>query len=149
MIDGNCLLNPSKRNSKRSVLTISAGLLFGLALSSVAHANDHKILGVIAMPRNETNDLALKIPVCRIVKRIQLTADHGDIELSGASVYFKTARSASQSLNVPSSIKEGQTTGWININSDNDNKRCVSKITFSGHTVNSSDMARLKVIGDD
>ncbi|EAP0352606.1 DUF2541 family protein, partial [Salmonella enterica subsp. enterica serovar Typhimurium] len=26
---------------------------------------------------------------------------------------------------------------------------CVSKITFSGHTVNSSDMARLKVIGDD
>lgn len=69
--------------------------------------------------------------------------------LSGASVYFKTARSASQSLNVPSSIKEGQTTGWININSDNDNKRCVSKITFSGHTVNSSDMARLKVIGDD
>lgn len=47
----------------RSVLTISAGLLFGLALSSVAHANDHKILGVIAMPRNETNDLALKIPV--------------------------------------------------------------------------------------
>ncbi|EDN6953532.1 DUF2541 family protein [Salmonella enterica] len=133
----------------RSVLTISAGLLFGLALSSVAYANDHKILGVIAMPRNETNDLALKIPVCRIVKRIQLTADHGDIELSGASVYFKTARSASQNLNVPSSIKEGQMTGWININSDNDNKRCVSKITFSGHTVNSSDMARLKVIGDD
>lgn len=78
----------------RSVLTISAGLLFGLALSSVAHANDHKVLGVIAMPRNETNDLTLKIPVCRIVKRIQLTADHGDIELSGASVYFKTARSA-------------------------------------------------------
>ncbi|WP_176265114.1 DUF2541 family protein, partial [Salmonella enterica] len=29
----------------RSVLTISASLLFGLALSSVAHANDHKILG--------------------------------------------------------------------------------------------------------
>ncbi len=92
----------------RSVLTISVGLLFGLALSSVAHANDHKILGVIAMPRNETNDLALKIPVCRIVKRIQLTADHGDIELSGASVYFKTARSASQSLNVPSSIKKAR-----------------------------------------
>ncbi|EHN4351286.1 DUF2541 family protein, partial [Klebsiella pneumoniae] len=33
--------------------------------------------------------------------------------------------------------------------SDNDNKRCVSKITFSGHTVNSSDMATLKIIGDD
>ncbi|WP_257603906.1 DUF2541 family protein, partial [Escherichia coli] len=46
-------------------------------------------------------------------------------------------------------IKEGQTTDWININSDNDNKRCVSKITFSGHTVNSSDMATLKIIGDD
>ncbi|MDF4191809.1 DUF2541 family protein, partial [Ligilactobacillus salivarius] len=42
--------------------------------------------------------------------------------------------------------------GWgsgFNINSDNDNKRCVSKITFSGHTVNSSDMATLKIIGDD
>ncbi|EFA7658772.1 DUF2541 family protein, partial [Escherichia coli] len=26
---------------------------------------------------------------------------------------------------------------------------CVSKITFSGHTVNSSDMATLKIIGDD
>lgn len=149
IIDGNCLLSPSKRNSMRSVLTISASLFLGLALSSVAHANDHKVLGVIVMPRNETNDLTLKIPVCRIVKRIQLTADHGDVELSGASVYFKTAHSASQNLNVPSSIKEGQTTGWIAINSDNDNKRCVSKMTFSGHTVNSSDMARLKVIGDD
>ncbi|WP_250216635.1 DUF2541 family protein, partial [Escherichia coli] len=52
-------------------------------------------------------------------------------------------------LNIPSKIKEGQTTDWININSDNDNKRCVSKITFSGHTVNSSDMATLKIIGDD
>lgn len=143
------LIEPVKEKFYAICVNDSAGLLFGLALSSVAHANDHKVLGIIAMPRNETNDLALKIPVCRIVKRIQLTADHGDIELSGASVYFKTARSASQSLNVPSSIKEGQTTGWININSDNDNKRCVSKITFSGHTVNSSDMARLKVIGDD
>ena len=98
---------------------------------------------------DETNDLALKLPVCRIVKRIQLSADHGDLQLSGASVYFKAARSASQSLNIPSEIKEGQTTDWININSDNDNKRCVSKITFSGHTVNSSDMATLKIIGDD
>jgi len=106
-------------------------------------------MGVIAMPRNETSDLALKMPVCRVVKRIQLTADHGDVELSGASVYFKTAKSASQSLSVPSSLKEGQTTDWININSDNDNKRCVAKITFSGHTVNSSDMATLKIIGDD
>ena len=121
----------------------------GLLLSSAAHANDHKVLGVIAMPRNETNDLTLKLPVCRVVKRIQLTADHGDLQLSGASVYFKAARMSSQSLNVPSSIKEGQTTNWININSDNDNKRCVKKITFSGHTVNSSDMATLKIIGDD
>ncbi|WP_348235887.1 DUF2541 family protein, partial [Salmonella enterica] len=65
-------------------------LLFGLALLRGAHAHDHNILGVIARPRNETTDLALKIPVCRIVKRFQLPADHGDIELSGASVYFKT-----------------------------------------------------------
>ena len=133
----------------KSVLTLSASLLMGLLLSSAAHANDHKVLGVIAMPRNETNDLTLKLPVCRVVKRIQLTADHGDLQLSGASVYFKAARMSSQSLNVPYSIKEGQTTNWININSDNDNKRCVKKITLSGHTVNSSDMATLKIIGDD
>ena len=133
----------------KSVFTISASLAISLMLCCTAQANDHKILGVIAMPRNETNDLALKLPVCRIVKRIPLSADHGDLQLSGASVYFKAARSASQSLNIPSEIKEGQTTDWININSDNDNKRCVSKITFSGHTVNSSDMATLKIIGDD
>ncbi|ENQ2996305.1 DUF2541 family protein [Escherichia coli] len=133
----------------KSVFTISASLAISLMLCCTAQANDHKILGVIAMPRNETNDLALKLPVGRIVKRIQLSADHGDLQLSGASVYFKAARSASQSLNIPSEIKEGQTTDWININSDNDNKRCVSKITFSGHTVNSSDMATLKIIGDD
>ncbi|EEQ8109080.1 DUF2541 family protein [Escherichia coli] len=125
----------------KSVFTISASLAISLMLCCTAQANDHKLLGVIAMPRNETNALALKLPVCRIVKRIQLSADHGDLQLSGASVYFKAARSASQSLNIPSEIKEGQTTDWININSDNDNKRCVSKITFSGHTVNSSDMA--------
>lgn len=111
----------------KSVFTISASLAISLMLCCTAQANDHKLLGVIAMPRNETNDLALKLPVCRIVKRIQLSADHGDLQLSGASVYFKAARSASQSLNIPSEIKEGQTTDWININSDNDNKRCVSK----------------------
>lgn len=130
-------------------LSLAASLMLGMLLTSTAQANDHKVMGVIAMPRNETSDLALKMPVCRVVKRIQLTADHGDIDLSGASVYFKTAKSASQSLSVPSSLKEGQTTDWININSDNDNKRCVAKITFSGHTVNSSDMATLKIIGDD
>lgn len=130
-------------------LSLAASLILGMLLTSTAQANDHKVMGVIAMPRNETSDLALKMPVCRVVKRIQLTADHGDIDLSGASVYFKTAKSASQSLSVPSSLKEGQTTDWININSDNDNKRCVAKITFSGHTVNSSDMATLKIIGDD
>ncbi len=130
-------------------LSLAASLILGMLLTSTAQANDHKVMGVIAMPRNETSDLALKMPVCRVVKRIQLTADHGDIDLSGASVYFKTAKSVSQSLSVPSSLKEGQTTDWININSDNDNKRCVAKITFSGHTVNSSDMATLKIIGDD
>jgi len=133
----------------KKMLTLSASLVLGILLSSTAQANDHKVMGVIAMPRNETSDLALKMPVCRVVKRIQLTADHGDIDLSGASVYFKTAKSASQSLSVPASLKEGQTTDWININSDNDNKRCVAKITFSGHTVDSSDMATLKIIGDD
>lgn len=143
------LLLPSKRNSMKSVLSLSACLLLGLLLSGTAQANDHKVLGMVAMPRNETNDLTLRIPVCRVVKRIQLTADRGDIQLSGASIYFKAIRSASQSLNVPSVIREGQTTGWININSDNDNKRCASKITFSGHTINSSDMATLKVTGDD
>lgn len=79
-----------------------------LMLCCTAQANDHKLLGAIAMPRNETNDLALKLPVCRIVKRIQLSADHGDLQLSGASVYFKAARSASQSLNIPSEIKKGK-----------------------------------------
>ncbi len=111
----------------KSVITISASPAISLMLCCTAQANDHKILGVIAMPRNETNDLALKLPVCRIVKRIQLSADHGDLQLSGASIYFKATRSASQTLNIPSEIKEGQTTDWININSDNDNKRCVSK----------------------
>ena len=120
---------PTKRILMKSVFTLSASLAISLMLCCTAQA--------------------LKLPVCRIVKRIQLSADHGDLQLSGASVYFKAARSASQSLNIPSEIKEGQTTDWININSDNDNKRCVSKITFSGHTVNSSDMATLKIIGDD
>jgi len=133
----------------KTLLSLATALALGMLLTSTAQANDHKVMGVIAMPRNETSDLALKMPVCRVVKRIQLTADHGDIDLSGASVYFKTAKSASQSLSVPSSLKEGQTTDWININSDNDNKRCVAKITFSGHTVNSSDMSTLKIIGDD
>lgn len=82
----------------KSVFTLSASLAISLLLCCTAQANNHKILGVIAMPRNETNDLALKLPVCRIVKRIQLTADHGDLQLSGAAVYFKAARSASQSL---------------------------------------------------
>ncbi|MDN8559120.1 DUF2541 family protein [Citrobacter werkmanii] len=124
-------------------------LLAGLLLSLTAQANDHKTLGVVAMQRNATNDLTLKIPACRVVKRLQLSAEHGDIHLSGATVYFKAAKSSNQTLNVPSSVKEGATTDWININSDNDNKRCVSKISFSGNTVNSSDMATLKVFGDD
>ena len=47
----------------KSVFTISASLAISLMLCCTAQANDHKILGVIAMPRNETNDLALKLPV--------------------------------------------------------------------------------------
>lgn len=90
----------------KSVITISASLAISLMLCCTAQANDHKILGVIAMPRNETNDLALKLPVCRIVKRIQLSADHGDLQLSGASIYFKATRSASQTLNIPSEIND-------------------------------------------
>ncbi|MBA7931898.1 DUF2541 family protein [Klebsiella sp. RHBSTW-00215] len=133
----------------KSLIHISTGLLLTTALVASVSANDHKILGVVAMPRNETNDLTLKLPVCRVIKRIQLTTDRGDVQLSGATVYFKASNSASQSLNVPSTIKQGTTTNWININSDNDNKRCVKKIAFSGHTINSSDMASLKIIGDD
>ena len=133
----------------KSLIHISAGLLLSAALITSDSANDHKILGVVAMPRNETNDLTLKLPVCRVIKRIQLTADRGDIQLSGATVYFKASNSASPNLSVPSTIKEGATSDWININSDNDNKRCVKKIAFSGHTINSSDMASLKIIGDD
>lgn len=133
----------------KSLIHISAGLFLSATLATSASANDHKILGVVAMPRNETNDLTLKLPICRVIKRIQLTADRGDVQLSGATVYFKVSNSTSQSLSVPSTIKEGETTGWININSDNDNKRCVKKIAFSGHTINSSDMASLKIIGDD
>lgn len=129
----------------KPLFRISAGLILGLSFITSAAANDHKILGVVAMPRNETNDLTLKLPVCRVVKRIQLSAERGDVQLSGATVYFKASRGASHTLNVPAGIKEGS----ININSDNDSKRCVKKIAFSGHTVHSSDMASLKIIGDD
>ncbi|CAM3110828.1 DUF2541 family protein [Klebsiella quasipneumoniae subsp. quasipneumoniae] len=132
-----------------SLFRLSAGLILSVSVITSAAANDHKILGVIAMPRNETNDLTLKLPVCRVVKHIQLSAERGDIQLSGATVYFKASHGASHTLNVPAGIKEGHTTGWISLNSDNDNKRCVKKIAFSGHTVNSSDMASLKIIGDD
>ena len=47
----------------KSVFTISASLAISLMLCCTAQANDHKLLGVIAMPCNETNDLALKLPV--------------------------------------------------------------------------------------
>ena len=43
----------------KSVFTLSASLAISLLLCCTAQANNHKILGVIAMPRNETNDLAL------------------------------------------------------------------------------------------
>ena len=92
----------------KSLIHIPVGLLFSAALITSASANDHKILGVVAMPRNETNDLTLKLPVCRVIKRIQLTADRGDIQLSGATLYFKASNSASQNISVPSTIQEGQ-----------------------------------------
>ncbi len=66
----------------KSVFTISVSLAIGLMLCCAAQANDHKILDVISMTRNETNDPALQCPVCRVVKHIQLTADHGDLQLS-------------------------------------------------------------------
>ncbi|BAS37279.1 TPA: DUF2541 family protein [Klebsiella variicola] len=133
----------------KPLFRLSAGIILGLSFITSAAANDHKILGVVAIPRNETNDLTLKLPICRVVKRIQLSAERGDIQLSGATVYFKASRGASHSLSVPAGINEGSTTGWITLNSDNDSKRCVKKIAFSGHTVHSSDMASLKIIGDD
>ena len=77
----------------KSLIHISAGLFLSAALITSASANDHKILGIVAMPRNETNDLTLKLPVCRVIKRIQLTADRGDVQLSGATVYFKASNS--------------------------------------------------------
>ena len=58
----------------KPLFRISAGLILGLSFITSAAANDHKILGVVAMPRNETNDLTLKLPVCRVVKRIQPNA---------------------------------------------------------------------------
>ena len=58
----------------KSLFRLSAGLILSVSVITSAAANDHKILGVIAMPRNETNDLTLKLPVCRVVKRIQLSA---------------------------------------------------------------------------
>lgn len=111
----------------KSLFRLSAGLILSVSVITSAAANDHKILGVIAMPRNETNDLTLKLPVCRVVKRIQLSAERGDIQLFGATVYFKASHGASRTLNVPAGIKEGNTTGWITLNNDNDNKRCVKK----------------------
>ncbi len=90
----------------KSLYRLSVGLILGVSFITSAAANDHKILGVIAMPRNETNDLTLTLPVCRVVKRIQLSADRGDVQLSGATVYFKASRGASHTLNVPAGIKE-------------------------------------------
>ena len=78
----------------KSLYRLSVGLILGVSFITSAAANDHKILGVIAMPRNETNDLTLTLPVCRVVKRIQLSADRGDVQLSGATVYFKASRGA-------------------------------------------------------
>lgn len=102
--------NPSNNQEilMKSLIHISAGLFLSATLVASASANDHKILGVVAMPRNETNDLTLKLPICRVIKRIQLTADRGDVQLSGVTVYFKVSNSTSQSLSVPSTIKKGK-----------------------------------------
>ena len=75
----------------KSLIHISAGLFLSAALITSASANDHKILGIVAMPRNETNDLTLKLPVCRVIKRIQLTADRGDIQLPARRCTLKPA----------------------------------------------------------
>ena len=56
----------------KSVFTISASLAISLMLCCTAQANDHKILGVIAMPRNETNDLALKLKKLRYVLSVAI-----------------------------------------------------------------------------
>lgn len=64
-------------------------------------------------------------------------------------VYFKVSCGVSYMLNVFVGIKEGSIIGWININSDNDNKCCVKKIVFFGYMVYFLDMVLLKIIGDD
>lgn len=46
----------------KSLYRLSVGLILGVSFITSAAANDHKILGVIAMPRNETNDLTLTLP---------------------------------------------------------------------------------------
>ena len=85
--------NPSNNQEilMKSLIHISAGLFLSATLVASASANDHKILGVVAMPRNETNDLTLKLPICRVIKRIQLTADRGDVQLSGQRCTSKSA----------------------------------------------------------
>ncbi|MCL0296281.1 DUF2541 family protein, partial [Escherichia coli] len=40
----------------KSLYRLSVGLILGVSFITSAAANDHNILGVIAMPRNETND---------------------------------------------------------------------------------------------
>ncbi|EOI3445890.1 DUF2541 family protein [Cronobacter turicensis] len=83
-----------------------------LLLSVSAQAKSHKARGVPGIAHNETNDLALKILLCR--GETQVT-ERGDIHLSDATVYFRMAKSRSQTLNAQSGIRKGKTTSWTEL----------------------------------
>ncbi|MGQ7170318.1 DUF2541 family protein, partial [Escherichia sp. R-CC3] len=83
------------KGQKMAPPQISAEVLKKMKKTAEDYLGEPVTEAVITVPayfndaqRQATNDLALKLPVCRIVKRIQLSADHGDLQLSGASVYF-------------------------------------------------------------
>ncbi|QUJ00826.1 DUF2541 family protein [Salmonella enterica subsp. enterica] len=68
------------------------------------------------------------------MKRIQLTADHGDIELSGASVYFKIRSASCKARERP--FLTAHRSGWINIIAITTTNAAYQRYhSFSGHTV--------------
>ena len=67
----------------KSVITISASLAISLMLCCTAQANDHKILGVIAMPRTDTNDIELKVPAGIDNGQVLRVSGQGDAGLNG------------------------------------------------------------------
>ncbi len=151
MIDGNCfLLNPSKKPWPRFQAMISAGLVFGPGRCwrrSVAHANpSHANTRCYAMPRNvKFGTIRAENFPCPPHREAHsnLTADQRLPKLSAHPFILKSALQRQPKPERPPQSKRARRR-LININSDNDNKRCVSKDT-SGHAmVNSSDMARLK-----